>query len=58
MNVFWVKVESACLSVCPSVHLCPSILVSVCVQNTSFCQSAGGDIKSHLLTALILKVAI
>ena len=26
--------------------------VSVCVQNTSFCQSAGWAIKSHLVTAL------
>ena len=34
--------ESACLSV---------ISVSVSVQNTSFFQSAGGGVKSHLLTA-------
>ena len=37
--------ESACLSV---------ICVSVGVQNTSFFQSAGGNIKSHLLTAAAL----
>ena len=30
-----------------------SVHVSICVQNTSFCQSAGGDIKSHLVTALV-----
>ena len=35
--------ESACLSVC----------VSVCAQNTSFCQSTGGGFKSHLPTALV-----
>ena len=29
--------------------VCPS----VCVQNIGFCQSAGGDIKSHLVTALV-----
>ena len=37
--------------------LCPSILmsirVSICVQNTSFCKSAGRGIKSHLVTALV-----
>ena len=27
---------------------------SVCVQNTTFCQSAGWGIKSHSVTALIL----
>ena len=42
-NVFGGILESACLS----VH------VSVCVQNTSFCQRAGGGIKSHLVTALV-----
>ena len=26
-------------------HVCPSIRVSVCVQNTSFCQSAGRGIN-------------
>ena len=41
MNVFGSTLESAC------VH------VSVCVQNTSFCQSAGEGIKSHLVTALL-----
>ena len=38
--------------VCPSVYV--SARVSVCVQNTTFCQSAGRGIKSHLVTALIL----
>ena len=31
-----------------------SVCVSVCVQNTSFCQSAAGYIKSHLVTAVVL----
>ena len=39
--------ESACLS----IHL--SLCVSVCIQNISFCQSAGGGIKSHLVTGLV-----
>ena len=29
---------------------------SICVQNTSVCQSAGGGIKSHLVTALVFSV--
>ena len=29
---------------------------SVCVQNTSFCQRAGGGVKSHLVTALVFIV--
>ena len=33
--------------------VCLSICVSVCVQNTSFYQSAGGGMKSHLATALV-----
>ena len=40
--------DSACLSVCTSIH------VPICVQNTSFCQSAGRGIKSHLVTALVI----
>ena len=40
--------ESACLS----VHM------SACVQNISFCQSASGGIKSHLVTALVCAVCI
>ena len=43
MKAFRGKQESACLS----IH------VSVCVLNTSVCQSAGGGIKSHLVTALV-----
>ena len=39
------------LSVRPSV--CLRVYVSVCVQNTSVCQSAGGGIQSHLVTALV-----
>ena len=41
--------------VCPS--MCPSICVSVHVQNTR-CQSAGGVIKSHLVTALVFIVML
>ena len=32
---------------------CASIHASVCIQNTSFYQSADGGIKSHLVTALV-----
>ena len=39
------------LSVGPSI--CVSVHVSACVQNTSFRQSTGGRIKSHLVTALV-----
>ena len=41
--------------VCPSIHLfvCPSVHVSVCVQNTTFCQSAAGDINSHLVCHML-----
>ena len=47
MNVFRGGIgKSACLS------------VSVCVQNTSFCQSARGDIKSNLVTALVQMVTM
>ena len=35
-------------SVCPFVHLCTKY---------SFCQSAGGDITSHLVTALVSPLA-
>ena len=48
VNIFGGTLESACLSVCLSVR------VSGCVRNISFCQSAGGGIKSHLVTALVL----
>ena len=47
MNVFCVIQELACLSVLVS------ICVSVCVQNACFCQSAGGGIKSHLVTVVV-----
>ena len=43
-NVFEDLLESACVA----------IRVSVCVQNTSFCQSAGGGISSHLVKAPVL----
>ena len=48
MKIFRGKLESACLS----IHV--SVCQSVCVQNTSVCQSAGGGIKSHLVTALVV----
>ena len=35
-----------------------SVSVSVCLQISSFCQSAGGEIKSHLVTALVGTVNI
>ena len=38
-------------SVRPSIHV--FIYLSVCIQNTSFCQSAGGCNKSHLVIALV-----
>ena len=47
MKVFRGKLESACLS----IHV--SVYQSICVQNTSVCQRAGGGIKSHLVTALV-----
>ena len=41
--------------VCPSFRMSAGlcVCVSICVQNTSFCQSAGEVIKSHLVTALV-----
>ena len=36
-----------------SLSVCPSVRVSACVQNTTFCQSTGGAIKSHPVTALV-----
>ena len=53
--MFWGILESACLYVCPSVYLC--VRMSACVKNTSFCQSAGGGIKSHSATALVFPVS-
>ena len=47
-NDLWGILESACLSILPCVS------VSAFVQNTNFCQSAGGGFKSHLVTALVL----
>ena len=41
-GVYWN--QPVCPSVCPSVRVL--FCVSVCVQNTTFCQSAGGGIKS------------
>ena len=49
MKVFRGKLESACLS----IHVPVCVCVSPCVQNTSVCQSAGGGIKSHLVTTLV-----
>ena len=39
--------ESAYLSAC-------LFRVSICVQNTTFCESAGGGIKSHSVTAVVI----
>ena len=50
MKAFRGKLESACLS----IHV--SMCQSACVQNTSVCQSTGGGIKSHLVTALVSSV--
>ena len=41
---FYPSVRASVRYVCPCVCLC---------TNTNFCQSAGGDIKSHLVTALV-----
>ena len=51
MNVFVGILESACMSDRVSVR--PFVRQCVCVQLLSFCQSAGGCIKSHLVTALV-----
>ena len=45
-NNFGGILESTCL------YVCPCVCVSVCVQTTSFCQSTGGGISSHFVTAL------
>ena len=42
MNVFGGILELVCVSVYRCALLC--VLVSVCVRNTSFCQSAGGGL--------------
>ena len=47
-NVFGGMLESACLSVGMSLY----------VQNTNFCQSAGRVTKSHSVTALIFLVIL
>ena len=58
MPLFGLKVFSEILIFIPSQNqffrgiLEPACL-SVCVQNTTFCQSAGGGIKSHSVTALV-----
>ena len=51
-NVFGGILESACLS----NRVC--VCVSVCVQNTTFCQGTGEGTKSHFVTVLVLKVFI
>ena len=42
-GVYWN--QPVCPSMCQSVRLC--------TKNTSFCQSAGGGIKSQLVTAVV-----
>ena len=37
-----------------SLYVLVSVGVSICTQNTSFCQSTYMGIKSHLVTALVL----
>ena len=46
-GVYWYQ------PVCPYVG--PCVRVSVCIQNTGFCQSAVECIKSHLVTSLKIK---
>ena len=40
--------------ICPCIR--PSIRVSVCVQNASFCQNADRGVKSHSVTALVVDI--
>ena len=51
MNVFGSILDPDCLSV--RVCGCRCVPMSVCAKNNNFCQSAGGGIKSHLVTALV-----
>ena len=44
--------------VCPSACVRLWVRMSACVQTTSFCQSAGRGIKSHLETALVFVMYI
>ena len=56
--LYWNQPVLPCVlaSICVSVHV--FVCVSVCVQNTSFCQTAGRGIKSHLVTYLVLCVCL
>ena len=48
------RMFSGCTGISPLCSsVCPSVRVSVCVQSTIFCQSAGEDIKSNSVTALV-----
>ena len=38
---------------CVRSSMCPSVCVSFCIQNSSFCQTASAGIKSHLVTSLV-----
>ena len=49
---FWGVYWNHPVCLCVPVSAC----VSVCVQNTSFCQSTCGSIKSHLVTGLVMPV--
>ena len=49
-GVYWNQPD--CPSMCQSICRSVCKFVSVCVQNTTFCQHTGGSIKSHSVTAL------
>ena len=49
-GIYWN--QPVCLSVHVSLQL--FVNVSVCIQNTSLCQSTGRGNKSHVVTALLL----
>ena len=53
MTVFCGILESACMSVSPSLCLCVRLF-----SKTSFYQSAGEGIKSHLVTALFFNFVV
>ena len=50
---FFIPPQTKCFRGYTEISLSVCLSVSICVQNTNFCQSNGGGIKSHLLTALV-----